>query len=168
MGNSVAGATTGSDGGFRITGLRPGRYGICVEPEGFSPLARPGKSVFGKRVDPMEVDLRTESVTDWTVVLPRAQPVEVAGRIEWNPAWRGMRYRLSSARVAVVLQRKSYRERESRRPLQVAKDGSFSFFVDRHEESVLLEVGFREQLLVVPVDLPLLSDQMFLPVSCPY
>jgi hypothetical protein len=149
---------------FRAEGLMPGQYKLVVEPEGYNPLAKPGESTFGRVVQPISIDL-VRGKNEIRLELPRARPTLVTGHVQVNPAWRAKRGVGQAGVVAtLVLAKNGARKRDSRRPIQLNREHSYSFYLESREQDALLELSLGSETTLVPIAL---ADQETGPQESP-
>lgn len=157
LGTCAVGTTTDEQGRYELTGIHPADYKLQIQPDGCSPLARPGVNKLGSVQKPIQIAIdRGEKTLD--VQLDRASPVHVQGKISLAPDWESQTgVSVDDLDAHIVLSSGKRRARDRRVSLSIDEEGHFSFHVEAREELVLLELASRGHNAVIPVTLPLPS-----------
>jgi hypothetical protein len=161
---TVGNRTSDKDGICLFEGLRPGRYGIAVEPEGYLPTAKPGQSKLGQRFDPIEYDLSL-GTREVRLQLVRAKPVRIWGQVSQEKRDK----HVSPARplMTLILPANEKRSKDRRSEVHIQADGSFEFYVDASEHYAMLELTAGESTVTVPVAWTDFDEELLLPIAFP-
>lgn len=152
--NCVASRVSDANGQFQVAGLMPGQYKLQIEPEGFYPLAAPGQSTVGKRMDPIPIRVQV-GANSVEISVPRPSPVLVYGKVKVGPLRSVSPTGAVTPRATLILGPNEFRSKDRRSPVFLERGERFSFHLESREQAAFLELTLGDLTTVVPLAVPL-------------
>jgi len=159
----VGRSLTDSNGNFSFPELPLGDYVVNVEPDGFFPLAEPGKSKVGVLCAPLKVAVHSSAPALLQVTVPRPHPCRVMGRVTRTPQTATGDF----PPTQLVLGIQPWRQVERRSVVELSSEGTFYFFLEASESDAWLEFRTRDGIVTYPLVLSASSDLPLLNISLP-
>lgn len=147
-------------GGFVFEKLPRGTCAVHVEQDGYSPFGGPGESIVGRVQEARTIELPRADTEPWTIVVERAHPVLVRGKVL-------VKRKGEVSSIEVVLAAGTRRAKERRQSFDVGFDGSFQFHVDGAETGAAIELKRDGRVVRVPLAVTLESGGPFLEIPLP-